>query len=60
MRTMEAEITKNAERLEAEKDYDLFHPPSEKPGSNFYPKEIWDIKENRYQNYITYMTVVLF
>ena len=47
MRTMAAVITKNAEKLEGEKDFDLFHPPLEKPGSNFYPKEIWDIKEHR-------------
>jgi hypothetical protein len=44
---MEVEITKNAEKLESEKDYDLFHPPFEKPGANFYPKGIWDIKEHR-------------
>jgi hypothetical protein len=44
---MENVITKNAEKLESEKDFDLFHPPLEKPGSNFYPKEIWDIKEHR-------------
>lgn len=47
MRILEKEIENNIHGLEAKDDLTLFHPPSERITSHFYPKEVGKIKEYR-------------